>query len=157
MLKGDKVSPPLYFIEPVFKEFNAAVKREIRVQAYDNSCWEVNGRKSTTQTLCKFNVRYRDYKTNYIVYILCKYKQWKKLRNKPLRKLWNLIILYKLRLFKSREEGMSECVAWAGYNVLLLIRNMLGETCVSASNTIKWCFCGAADQLWPGPPDSWDL
>jgi hypothetical protein len=39
------------------------------------------------------------------------HREWKKLRNKALRKLRYLIILYRLWLFKSREEGMSECVA----------------------------------------------
>lgn len=90
-MRGDKISPPLYFIELVFIEFNAAVKREIRVQAYDNSCWEVNRRKSTSQTLRNVNVRYRDAKTKYdIFYIFTHYqihREWKKLRNKALRKL----------------------------------------------------------------------
>ena len=90
-MRGDKINPPLYFVELVFKEFNAAVKREIRVQAYDNSCWEVNRRKSTSRTLRKVNVRYRDSKTKYeIVYIYAlsaTQREWKKIRNKALRKL----------------------------------------------------------------------
>jgi len=50
-------------------------------------------------------------KQNMTLFIFTHYQLHRELRNIALRKLGNLISLYRLRLFKSKEEGMSECAA----------------------------------------------